>query len=75
MHCRIFVLAAASCGAMLLAACSAELPASPSPLAPTAVDPVTSLGVSPTSSDAGATVSFVQFGPNPIPSHPSDVSE
>jgi hypothetical protein len=66
MHCRIFVLAAASCGAMLLAACSAELPASPSTLALTAGDPVTSAGTSLTSSNAGAIVNFVEFGPSPI---------
>jgi hypothetical protein len=66
MHCRIFVLAAASCGVMLLAACSAELPASPSALRPTPVDLVGSPGASLANSDAGATVSFVEFGPIPI---------
>ncbi len=66
MHCRIFVIAAALCGAMLLAACSAKLPASPSAFAPTAVDPVISPGASLTSSNARATVDFVEFGPIPI---------
>jgi hypothetical protein len=55
MQCRIFVLAAASCGAMLFAACSGELPASRSPLGPTAVNPVASSDAGVASSTAGAT--------------------
>ena len=66
MHHRIIVLAAASCGALLLAACSAESPASPSSLTRTAGEPVPSPAASLTSSNAGATVNFVEFGPNPI---------
>lgn len=66
MQCRIFALAAASCGAMLFAACSGELPASRSPLGPTAVNPVASSDASVASSTAGATASLVEFGPIPI---------
>lgn len=66
MQCRIFVLAAASCGAMLLAACSGELPASRSPLGPTAVAPLAASDAGDASSSAGATASLVEFGPVPI---------
>ena len=66
MQCRIFVLAAASCGAMLFAACSGELPASPSPVGPAAVNLVAASDAGVASSTAGATASLVEFGPSPI---------